>query len=251
MGHSFAKEVPIVTAEKGKLKTKEETQIWNFSKPEIVEIEDIKTPFDGVGIISPDYAKYINESLNIDGASSFQVRMPFVKGMLHCVDFKGFLSEKDAEGMEQDVYEYEDAKIKVTATLERADAVPDDAYFAVTPLTAGSGYNVDAFIDALNAQAEMPDGADDFEYNTTNTLLYDVAFYTDESMTEEIEPADGRVRTEIVFLQNQLKDELSAGEESDLIINHLSIDDSLLEAVLSNKEVKKVFTDMIKTGLKK
>ena len=27
--------------------------------------------------------------------------------------------------------------------------------------------------------------------------------------------------------------------------------DSLLEAVLSNKEVKKVLTDMIKTGLKK
>ena len=126
-------------------------------------------------------------------------------------------------------YTYSDGYVSVTATLQHANAIPDDAYFAVTPLTAGSGYDVDAYIAALNAKGATPEGKDDFQYTTANTLLYDIAFYTDETMTEEIEPSDGMVRTEIVFLQNQLKDELNATDQSDLIINHLSIDEGTLE----------------------
>ena len=40
-------------------------------------------------------------------------------------------------------------------------------------------------------------------------------------------------------------------EAMEVLKNDSKPNDSLLEAVLSNKEVKKVFTDMIKTGLKK
>ena len=40
-------------------------------------------------------------------------------------------------------------------------------------------------------------------------------------------------------------------EAMEVLKNDPKPNDSLLEAVLSNKEVKKVFTDMIKTGLKK
>ena len=40
-------------------------------------------------------------------------------------------------------------------------------------------------------------------------------------------------------------------EAMEVLKNDPKPNDILLEAVLSNKEVKKVFTDMIKTGLKK
>ncbi|MBQ9333397.1 MAG: Cna B-type domain-containing protein [Lachnospiraceae bacterium] len=127
------------------------------------------------------------------------------------------------------VYTYEDGYVRVTATLQHANAVPDDAYFAVTPLTEGSGYDVDTYIDALNAKADTPADSEDFKYTAENTLLYDIAFYTDETMTEEIEPADGMVKTEIAFLQNQLKDDLEADDKSELLINHLSLDEGVVE----------------------
>lgn len=55
------------------------------------------TPYDGEGIISPEYALAINKMLENRGgkqATSFQIRMPFVKGMLHKADFRRFLSEE-------------------------------------------------------------------------------------------------------------------------------------------------------------
>lgn len=55
--------------------------------------------FDGEGLISPQYAEQINETLKKEihmkwPAASFQLRMPFVKGMLHQVDFQRFFSDK-------------------------------------------------------------------------------------------------------------------------------------------------------------
>ena len=55
-------------------------------------IKDINiTCFDGEGLISREYAEdldraYCGEHIH----SSFQIRMPYVKGMLHEVDFKDF-----------------------------------------------------------------------------------------------------------------------------------------------------------------
>ena len=54
--------------------------------------------FDGEGLISPDFAAYISNFLqsnyNYPNAShSFQVRMPFTKGVLHEVDFNKFFAE--------------------------------------------------------------------------------------------------------------------------------------------------------------
>lgn len=54
--------------------------------------------FDGEGLISPDFAEYISNFLqtqkNFNSVShSFQIRMPFIKGVLHEVDFEKFFSE--------------------------------------------------------------------------------------------------------------------------------------------------------------
>lgn len=54
----------------------------------------IKEPHDGQGFVCPEYAAIINNQLG-ENANSFQIRMPFAKGMLHNVDFHEFLSEFD------------------------------------------------------------------------------------------------------------------------------------------------------------
>ena len=60
------------------------------------EAASIETPFDGEGLISPRAAKLIRQTLAAASGqeyravgSSFQIRLPFCKGMLHTVDFKG------------------------------------------------------------------------------------------------------------------------------------------------------------------
>lgn len=55
--------------------------------------EDIEiTCFDGEGLISKQYAHLVDEKLcGKKVHTSFQIRMPYVKGMLHEVDFKDFL----------------------------------------------------------------------------------------------------------------------------------------------------------------
>ena len=73
--------------------------------------------FDGEGLICPELSRCINEDLKRIGfisenATSFQVRMPFVKGMLHEVDYHAFLKKeceidkaqiKDYFGIERDL----------------------------------------------------------------------------------------------------------------------------------------------------
>lgn len=58
--------------------------------------EPLKSPFDGEGLITPQAANLIREALaEASGekvgaiGTSFQIRLPFCKGMLHTVDFKG------------------------------------------------------------------------------------------------------------------------------------------------------------------
>ena len=58
-------------------------------KKEGIEI----TCFDGEGLISKEYARVVDEKLcGKKVHTSFQIRMPYVKGMLHEVDFKDFLT---------------------------------------------------------------------------------------------------------------------------------------------------------------
>jgi len=103
----------IVTAE-------QEDEYWKIvQKEKDIAIENV---FDGEGIISPRYAELINRVLGHGKASSFQVRMPFLKGMLHTVDFHGFIREfagsdgettqesfviRDAYGVERDLMKAE------------------------------------------------------------------------------------------------------------------------------------------------
>lgn len=123
------------------------------------------------------------------------------------------------------VYEYEDAKIYVRATLEKADAVPDDAYFGVTPLTEEEA---EKYLAALNKDKNEESG--DVLATAENTLLYDIGFYKDETKSEEIEPEEGSVSLSVEFKNNQLKDELGAEKVEDIEVTHFVETESKIEA---------------------
>ena len=122
------------------------------------------------------------------------------------------------------VYEYEDAKIYVRATLEKADAVPDDAYFGVTPLTEEEAGK---YLEALNAKLEEGQT----EITANDILLYDISFYTDESKSEEIEPEEGSVSVSIEFKQSQVSEELGVEHEDEINITHFEENGSDVEPV--------------------
>lgn len=65
--------------------------VWDFVSQE-KKLEQINI-FDGEGLICPEYAEKINDQLRIN-AHSFQIRLPFTKGVLHEVDFKKFFIEE-------------------------------------------------------------------------------------------------------------------------------------------------------------
>ena len=76
---------------------KTETDLWKFGTVAESSETNINS-FDGEGLICPAYAQFISEQLqqkyNFPRAShSFQIRLPFMKGMLHEVDFAAFYRE--------------------------------------------------------------------------------------------------------------------------------------------------------------
>ena len=75
-------------------------RVWDIEDKGEVEQKYVDTPFDGVGFIAPSYGKLVNAALGTEGATSFQIRLPFVKGMLHQVDVHGFLDEYNKERSE-------------------------------------------------------------------------------------------------------------------------------------------------------
>ena len=101
-------------------------------EPEKTETIIIDSVMDGEGIISMDYSEKINTELwgkeEKNKATSFQIRMPFIKGMVHSMDINGFLDEfcekeaeqiliKDCFGIERDLRK---AKLIITQSMYKA-----------------------------------------------------------------------------------------------------------------------------------
>ena len=123
----------------------------------------------------------------------------------------------------QQAFVYEDEFVKVTAEPTNPSAIPADAELVVRAVTpASEDYYYDAFIDALNTNAEG-----DNVYSDKNTLLYDVMFLVWNEYGEqvEVEPADGSVKVNFEFKQNQLTDDLGVKAADDVDVAHLPIGD--------------------------
>lgn len=144
--------------------------------------------FDGEGIISPSYAEKINMKL-YDGkrmASSFQIRMPFIKGMLHMVDYEAFFRSecridygkefliKDAFGIFRDLRK---AKIILTKSMTKnydwlneymnrhPDKDPMKCYFEKI-----RKYNHGLFIARTDINLKHEGGRINLNYQFLNTL---------------------------------------------------------------------------------
>ena len=90
----YQKNTPKLSAN-GTTVTEDGKQRYEFF--ETIGTEKIKKPYDGQGFICPEYAGIINDQTGLYSANSFQIRLPFAKGMLHNVDFHEFLSEFDSK----------------------------------------------------------------------------------------------------------------------------------------------------------
>lgn len=140
----FLKRVNVFTATK-------QGKLWNYETKE----KDLEPNlFDGEGLISPDFAEYISnylqENYNFPAPShSFQIRMPFTKGVLHEVDFNKFFSEQlqNVEGGELLIEDFfgitrdlRKAKIIMTKSMLKCakwivELIKEDAnYFSGDPM---------------------------------------------------------------------------------------------------------------------
>lgn len=147
------------------------------------------------------------------------------------------------------VYTYDDNQVSVTATLQHANAIPDDAEFVVTPITAESeAYSYDAYIEALNLNADKILGEENSVIEAKDVLLYDVAFMiTDEEGNRvEVQPQNGSVEINIRFKNKQLEEELAVSEEDELVLVHLPLED----AVKENYDTTADATDLEATDVK-
>ena len=128
------------------------------------EAASIEAPFDGEGLISPRAARLIRQTLAAASGqedravgSSFQIRLPFCKGMLHTVDFKGAMKTFGAmEGAPRYAEEVENGPDNIWVTdiygfrrnLRQAEIILTKSMFK-----AAVWLNVEANADEKNQEA--------------------------------------------------------------------------------------------------
>ena len=116
---------------------------------------------------------------------------------------------------QQTVYTYEDSKVTVTATLENADAVPDNAKFVVTKMNKADEELENVLYDSY--------------------LIYDMHF--EDENGNEIEPAESQVSVNISYKKAQkLSNETT---EDSVQVLHLDENLDQLEDVTDNVELNK------------
>jgi len=139
--------------------------------------------------------------------------------------------EEVAEKAERTEYIWKDEKVKVTAVLSDAEAIPDDAELVAKAVTSKSDdYDYDAYMEALNKNS-------DSKYNGKNTLLYDVAFMKDGV---EIQPESGTVSVTFEFLDKQLSKSIGAKKASDVNVIHLPLKNKIRDKYDTTADAKNI-----------
>ena len=131
---------------------------------------------------------------------------------------------------QQTVYTYEDSKVTVTATLENADAVPDNAKFVVTKMNKADHQDGYAYAEQKLKEYEELENVLYDSY-----LIYDMHF--EDENGNEIEPAESQVSVNISYKKAQ---KLS-NETTEDSVQSIHLDENLdqLEDVTDNVELNK------------
>lgn len=124
-GLSYERDVPVQTA----VENPAGSGNWELTEPELKELQYNDLPFDGEGFVVPEYSRYMNLVLGIQGATSYQIRLPFAKGMLHEVDVQRFIHEFSDGGYEKNgAYLYKDA-FDIERDLTKAKIILTESMF--------------------------------------------------------------------------------------------------------------------------
>ena len=145
----------------------------------------------------------------------------------------GMVKQKSAAAEtenQQTVYTYEDSKVTVTATLENADAVPDNAKFVVTKMNKADHQDGYAYAEQKLKEYEELENVLYDSY-----LIYDMHF--EDENGNEIEPAESQVSVNISYKKAQkLSNETT---EDSVQVLHLDENLDQLEDVTDNVELNK------------
>ena len=128
--------------------------------------------------------------------------------------------EEDEKKLEENrklIYTDIRAGIKVTATLEDADAVPDEARLHVTEIKDDKMYA--AYLKAMD-EAEP-----EIKHTKKNTVLRDISFIMKDENGEETEyePKEGSVKITIEYLENHLQDWFGVEDVAEVKTYHLPL----------------------------
>ena len=154
------------------------------------------------------------------------------------------ISFRYLKACEETEFTFEDSKITVKIVTTRDGVFPEGIELKVAEVTPDTtSYNYDAYLDALNENAETiasevgKESAVSFSEN--NTLLYDIAFIFDG---KEIQPKEGSVVVTMEFKEQQLTETLSAQSESDVAVVHLPIKEEVKETteITTTEEAKDI-----------
>ena len=131
---------------------------------------------------------------------------------------------------QQTVYTYEDSKVTVTATLENADAVPDNAKFVVTKMNIADHQD-----DYAYAEQKLKEYEESENVLYDSYLIYDMHF--EDENGNEIEPAEGQVSVNISYKKAQRLSEEATADSVQVL--HLDENLEQLEDVTDNVELNK------------
>ena len=132
------------------------------------------------------------------------------------------------------VYTYEDANVIVTATIEKADAVPDDAKFVVTELN-----EEEHKADYEATEEELKKYAEEQQIGYTGYVIYDMHF--EDAEGNEIEPEEGSVKVAVEYKSaKEISDDVN---DTDSKVSVLHLDESQgnvnVEDITQDVEVNK------------
>lgn len=131
------------------------------------------TCFDGEGLISKQYARLVDEKLcGKKVHTSFQIRMPYVKGMLHEVDFKDYLGRSGADTI-TDLW-------GVEHPIQKVDIILTKSMFKGCGWLNGSGMSWEDYwavfrkyrhaLYITNVSKEKPEKTTELNYQFLNTV---------------------------------------------------------------------------------
>ena len=131
------------------------------------------TCFDGEGLISKQYARLVDEKLcGKKVHTSFQIRMPYVKGMLHEVDFKDYLDRSGTDTI-TDLW-------GVQHPIQKVDIILTKSMFKGCGWLNGSGMSWEDYwavfrkyrhaLYITNVSKERPEKTTELNYQFLNTV---------------------------------------------------------------------------------